>query len=327
MLCIGGVVIHKENARCPSRTHRLPWYAATLILALCRTSSADDIARWTFETSIPAAAGPFAAEAGTYATSSFASGLHANAATYSSPSGNGSLHSFSSDNWSVGDYYQINTSSLGYTQLNLYLDQVSSNSGPQNFHVEYSTDGTTFHDLTPFNSNATYNALANSNPAWNATTPRTGDNKTIALLQIHALDNQPILDFRFVDTTTLSAANGTVGSSGTSRVDNILLTGVPISSTVAGDYNQNGVVDEADYVVWRDHLGQSFGSNGYLLPNDGGTSIGVVDQADYNYWRSRFGATSGAGSLASFAVPEPSTLLLLAGSLLAISNRRPEKRK
>src|SRR6201999_760898 len=107
----------------PSRISCAPACAAALTFAAIRTSPADDIARWTFETSQPITAGPFAAEAGAFATTSFASGSHVSTATYSSPSGNGSLHSFSSDNWSVGDYYQINTSSLGYTQLNLYLDQ------------------------------------------------------------------------------------------------------------------------------------------------------------------------------------------------------------
>ena len=28
--------------------------------------------------------------------------------------------------------------------------------------------------------------------------------------------------------------------------------------TSIGDYNDNGIVDAADYTVWRDHLGQSF---------------------------------------------------------------------
>jgi hypothetical protein len=71
---------------------------------------------------------------------------------------------------------------------------------------------------------------------------------------------------------------------------------------VLGDYNGNGVVDAADYVVWR--------KNPASLPNEG-ASPGVVDQADYNFWRSRFGATSGSASaLGSAAVPEPHALLL-----------------
>ena len=58
-----------------------------------------------------------------------------------------------------------------------------------------------------------------------------------------------------------------------------------------GDYNNNGVVDAADYVVWRKNFG------GTSLPNES-ASLGVVDDLDYAYWRSRFGETTnppGAG--------------------------------
>jgi PEP-CTERM motif len=93
---------------------------------------------------------------------------------------------------------------------------------------------------------------------------------------------------------------------------------------VAGDYNNNGIVDAADYTVWRDHLGQT--APGYVLPNDGGQSTGVVDAADYTFWKSRFGAISGsgAGSLSSGAVPEPGSIALAAIGLvgLIIGRRR-----
>ena len=80
---------------------------------------------------------------------------------------------------------------------------------------------------------------------------------------------------------------------------------------VQGDYNNNGIVDAADYTVWRDHLGQTF-----ALPNEGtGQTTGTVTIEDYNFWKSRFGATSGAGAGAAAAVPEPATWLL---GLLAV---------
>ncbi len=77
---------------------------------------------------------------------------------------------------------------------------------------------------------------------------------------------------------------------------------------IAGDYNKNGIVDAADYTVWRDHLGGTFPAG----VNEGGISPGVVDAADYTFWKSRFGAISGsgAGSLSGGAVPEPSSFVL-----------------
>lgn len=51
-----------------------------------------------------------------------------------------------------------------------------------------------------------------------------------------------------------------------------------------GDYNDNGVVDAADYTIWRDNFGSSVS-----LPND--PTPGSVDQGDYDVWRSNFGGT------------------------------------
>jgi hypothetical protein len=87
---------------------------------------------------------------------------------------------------------------------------------------------------------------------------------------------------------------------------------------VNGDYNGNGVVDAADYVIWRAHLGQNF-----TLPND--TTPGTVTQADYSVWRSNSGASAnGSGALVSGAeVPEPSAFVLL---LLAVSTLRSCRR-
>src|SRR6185369_9808846 len=83
-----------------------------------------------------------------------------------------------------------------------------------------------------------------------------------------------------------------------------------------GDYNDNGVVDAADYVIARAHLGQSFS-----LTNRDPANTGVISTADITSWKSHFGAVSGAGSGSSAglsgAVPEPSTgfFCIMAASL------------
>ena len=81
-----------------------------------------------------------------------------------------------------------------------------------------------------------------------------------------------------------------------------------------GDYNDNGVVDAADYAVWRDHLNSNF-----QLPNEvAGVSPGTVTAADYDAWKLRFGDTlSGSGAAAQAAgVPEPNSAVLF---LLALA--------
>lgn len=105
------------------------------------------------------------------------------------------------------------------------------------------------------------------------------------------------------------------------------LTLAPVG--VPGDYNGNGVVDAADYVVWRDTLDSTtdLRANG----DNTGASEGKIDAADYQYWTTRFGNTSGSGggSVAggNTAVPEPSSIamLLVAGLSILGCRVRPLK--
>jgi T5SS/PEP-CTERM-associated repeat protein len=82
-------------------------------------------------------------------------------------------------------------------------------------------------------------------------------------------------------------------------------TGV-LSVILPGDFNGNGIVDAADYVVWRKGLGTTY------------------IQADYDIWRTHFGQTaeSGAGATTNAAVPEPATLALLIVGILSMSSGR-----
>ncbi len=92
-----------------------------------------------------------------------------------------------------------------------------------------------------------------------------------------------------------------------------------LNPTTPGDYNGDGIVDAADYTVWRDTLGSTSD-----LRADGDDS-GTVDAGDYTVWTSHFGSTSGAGTMvATTAVPEPSAAILGA-VCLALLARAPRK--
>ena len=86
---------------------------------------------------------------------------------------------------------------------------------------------------------------------------------------------------------------------------------------LAGDYNDDGTVDAADYTVWRNAMGGS----GTLLNET--ASLGTVDGEDFAAWKANFGegGNSGGGAIAS--VPEPNSawllLIALAASALALS--------
>jgi hypothetical protein len=89
-----------------------------------------------------------------------------------------------------------------------------------------------------------------------------------------------------------------------------------ITPSVPGDYNHNDVVDAADYVVWRNTLGQR--GPGLVADGDGSNQI---DVGDYDVWRAHFGQTGGSGSGASTnaAVPEPATLIMFVAALIGCS--------
>jgi hypothetical protein len=73
----------------------------------------------------------------------------------------------------------------------------------------------------------------------------------------------------------------------------------------AGDYNDDGVVDAADYVEWRDNVGAPPGT----LAND--IDGGPISHAQYETWRANFGKISGNGPVGTAVVPEPSALKIL----------------
>lgn len=103
--------------------------------------------------------------------------------------------------------------------------------------------------------------------------------------------------------TSTSSSNG---PSGGIILDDVRV--LPASSMgLPGDYNQNGVVDVADYVVWRKDPA-----------NFGG------DPAGYNTWRANFGMTAGNGSgaVSNISVPEPMAAHLLLLGLLAVGSCR-----
>ena len=89
------------------------------------------------------------------------------------------------------------------------------------------------------------------------------------------------------------------------------------------DYNGDGTVDAADYVVWR----HSLGDVGVGLPADGNGDH-MITELDYDLWLANFGATSGSGANASASVPEPATtIMLLVGMATMISGGRTPVKK
>ena len=95
------------------------------------------------------------------------------------------------------------------------------------------------------------------------------------------------------------------------RIEDTTIDNLHLIPSLPGDYNQDGALDAADYILWRKYEGTT-----RPLANDpiGGT----IGPNHYTQWRSRFGQTAGGGAGSSPSnVPEPASILL-AMSCLAI---------
>jgi hypothetical protein len=100
------------------------------------------------------------------------------------------------------------------------------------------------------------------------------------------------------------------------------LTLVSAASLLQGDFNRDGEVDAADYVVWR----KSLAEHGVGLAADANYDQ-VVDVADYDIWRRNFGsiAASGTHEVTSPA-PEAATITLALLAVLIMIGRTARPR-
>jgi hypothetical protein len=91
-----------------------------------------------------------------------------------------------------------------------------------------------------------------------------------------------------------------------------------VTPNTPGDYNANGTVDAADYVVWRKFVGTTF-----VLPNDPNAGT-TIDEDQYETWIENFSepAAGGGGAPEPALVPEPAGWIMTLATVLAISVRR-----
>lgn len=109
---------------------------------------------------------------------------------------------------------------------------------------------------------------------------------------------RPGFPFRaLIDEVRLTAATLTAAQ---------FLNAMSVIAANPGDYNDDGAVNAADYVLWRNSVGTST-----VLAND--NIGGTIGQNHYQQWRTNFGKTGGAGAV---AIPEPVTVSLALVGLL-----------
>ncbi len=218
-----------------SLSTRVAAVAALAAASFVMSASAELVVGWTIPAAFPNNPPPSgtsyaagAADQGVNALGSMLSSTHAATATaYTSPAGNGSPFSFSSNNWAIGDYYEARFSSLGYTDLSLSWDQARSSTGPTTFEIIASIDG----GLNFTSVLLEYAVLQSGGGGAPGTWTSTAYNPLYTSKQILAatFSDQADVIVRF------RALVNAGGVSGSSRIDNILVTGnaVPTPGAIA----------------------------------------------------------------------------------------------
>ena len=103
----------------------------------------------------------------------------------------------------------------------------------------------------------------------------------------------------------------------------LLVYAVPdVTFPLIGDYNENMIVDAADYTVFRDALE----AGEFFLPNRDPANTGMISMADFDSWVENFGEfdVSLLDGPPTTGVPEPTALcLVLLGTLCLARRSRP----
>ena len=195
------------------------------------SASAAVIASWSMPTAVPAATTGTsynygAANSGELTSGTMLSSAHAVAATtYSSPTGNGSTYSLSSNNWTIGDYYQVSVSTIGYSGVSISWDQTRSSTGPATFDAVMSVDGGANWTTILAGYSVIQAGLAGTNTtSWNSTTSQAAF--TLTAVAGAAADEQANVLFR-LRSTVMSV------SPGTNRIDNFIVSTVPAPGAIA----------------------------------------------------------------------------------------------
>ena len=84
-------------------------------------------------------------------------------------------------------------------------------------------------------------------------------------------------------------------------------------ATYAGDFNLDGVVDNADMDIWK----MNFGGGTDWQMGDANYD-GVINGLDRDLWQQNLGKPALQGSGAAAAVPEPGTLAMLVAGLIGL---------
>ncbi len=250
--------------------------AFILIVSYVLLSSITTIANWNFEDQNPTLDNGITANHGKVISTSSTGSIDIN-----SPGANLTTRSISNSGWNNGNgtkYWEINIVTTGYNNLKLTSYQRSSETGPRNFKLQYSFNDTNWSDVP-------------------GATITNADNFTEGVLNNISLpnecNNKTILYLRWIMTSNTNVNLETVAFDGTSRIDEILITGdlLPTAPTVT-------VTAPTTYSYATATLignitatsGDNCSARGFKYTTDSGFSTGIttITQSDGNYSTGEF---------------------------------------
>lgn len=110
-------------------------------------------------------------------------------------------------------YWCVEFSTINYKDLSLYSKQRGSNTGPKDFKVQWSTDNSSWADVSGASITVT--------TAFSA----AGGGSLNNIVLPRAVENQATVYLRWITTSTTSINGGVIGSAGTNNIDDIVITG------------------------------------------------------------------------------------------------------
>jgi hypothetical protein len=220
-----------------------------------------------------------------------------------------------STGWNNNDhesYWMIEISTQGFAELEISSRQSGSNTGPRDFRLEYSLDG---EDWIMIDGGEI--VVANN---WTS-----GVVERLTLPE--ALEDTGSVSLRWLRSSDISIGEGDIGSTGTSIIDDIVVTGVSqvhsVITVYPGDTNNDGVVNADDVLplgIWWLGSGPPAAwesiefaprSVEQWMPADAtyadANGDGVVDHKDLMPVGLHFGKSAGKGANGSNAVSAANT--------------------
>lgn len=214
-----------------SQSGNTNYFAATNVTKTLIVKSPTS--RWSFESTTISNTGTTpnfgstsaVADIGDLTTNSSITGFHSSSSTNWSSSlvGNGNSKSISATNWSINDYIQFQLKTTYYDSLLLTIEQTSSGTGPRDFKLQYSLNGSSYTDITTYQ--VPYYVPTTTAYAWSSTTYQPQSSFSFDLSSLTQIHDQSLVYFRLVNTSTTALLGGTIQAAGTSRIDNISLMG------------------------------------------------------------------------------------------------------